>query len=64
MRCSRYAACGLIEVLPGQTDYNISRSEMTPLPLNLSHMPRDTKDLGGLGMFATYKTERHAINRI
>ena len=41
------AACGLLEVLPGWTDYKISRSERTPLPLNLSQMSSGTKDSDG-----------------
>ena len=36
LRFLRCAACRLLEVLPGLTDYKISKSERTPLPLNLS----------------------------
>ena len=43
------------QVLPGQTDYKISRSERTPLPLNLSQVSSNTEYTGGLGMFAICK---------
>ena len=33
-----YTACGLLEMLPGLTDYKIQISERTPLPLNISQM--------------------------
>ena len=39
----------LLEVLPGQTGYTISRSETTPSKLNPSHIPSDTEDSSGLG---------------
>ena len=39
-------------MLPGRTDYKISRSERSPLPVNLSQMSSDT---GCLGMFAVCK---------
>ena len=51
----RCAACGLLEMLPGRTDYTIQRSERTRLPLNLSHISSDTEDSGDLGMFAVCK---------
>ena len=50
MRCLR-----LLEVLPRRTDYTISRSDRTPLSMNLSHMSSDTEDSGGLGMFGICK---------
>ena len=55
LRCLRCAACGLLEVLPWRTDYTISRSGRTPLPLNLSQMSSDTQDSDGLDMFAVCK---------
>ena len=55
LRFLRCAVCGLLEVLPGQTDYTISRSERTPLPLNLSQTSSDTQDSGGLDVFAVCK---------
>ena len=53
LRFFRCAACGLLEVLPGRTDYTISRSEGTLLPMNLSQTSSDTD--GGLGTFAVCK---------
>ena len=55
LRLLRCAAGGLLEVLPGHTDYIISRSERTPLPLNLSQMSSNTEDSGYLGTFAVCK---------
>ena len=55
LRFLRCTVCELLEWLPGWTDYKISRSERTPLHLNLSQMSSDTKDSGGLGMFALCK---------
>ena len=42
-------------MLPGRTDYQISRSERTHLPLNLSQMSSDTEDSDGLGMSGACK---------
>ena len=42
-------------MLPGRTDYIISRSQMTTLPLNISQMSSDTENSGGFGTFAASK---------
>ena len=39
-------------MLPGQTDYKISRSERISSPMNPSQMSSDTEESGGLGTFA------------
>ena len=51
----RCAACGLLEMLPGLTDYKIQKSERTPLPLNISQISSHTEDSGGLGVVVVCK---------
>ena len=57
LRFLRCAAYGLLEVLLGQTDYKISRSQRTPLPLNLPHMSSDIEDSGGVDTFAVQRED-------
>ena len=55
LRFLRCTACGILEMLPGRTDYKISRSEKRTLPLSISHMSSDTEDSDGLGIFVVCK---------